>query len=331
MALWLWTLALPAVASEPTRAPPSPGDASAPAAVGAATPPVTGTSLCPAPEAVWQELGTLLPRDELLARLRAHGGAGALVRIDDLGASFRVSLLDKVREYREEARDCARRTRMGALFAALVIDPTGLSPTAFLGSAPPPAVSAPAPAPPPPPAPVPVPTAPAPAVARLEVGPAGLAGLDGHSRAASLGGAVRLGVGRGAMMPVLGVAGFWPSDTSIGGIRLRQWRLPIDLSVRVTLPGGVLDLYGELGLGLAVLSERALDLLTAKSATAIEVGGRLALGARLASPHAFAPFGSLALEVVPDPPSVVALPVGLAGRTPYLWLGASAGVTWGMR
>ncbi|HTP29782.1 MAG TPA: hypothetical protein VMK12_29490, partial [Anaeromyxobacteraceae bacterium] len=129
--LGLFSLALagPTAAGEETRGE---GGASgpwegngAPASPSHATP-VVGASLCPTPDAVWQELLTLLPRDDLVGRLRSFGSAGAAVRIEDLGASFRVSLLDKARAYHEEARDCARRARMGALFAALVIDPTAL-------------------------------------------------------------------------------------------------------------------------------------------------------------------------------------------------------------
>ena len=35
---------------------------------------------------------------------------------------FRISVLDKVREYREEARECAYRAKVAALFAVLIID-----------------------------------------------------------------------------------------------------------------------------------------------------------------------------------------------------------------
>jgi len=85
--------------------------------------PVVGESLCPLPDAVWQELVTLVPRERLIARLRGPGKPNASIQIEDLGAIFRISVLNKVREYREEARECAYRAKVAALFAALIIDP----------------------------------------------------------------------------------------------------------------------------------------------------------------------------------------------------------------
>jgi hypothetical protein len=104
----------------------------------------------------------------------------------------------------------------------------------------------------------------------------------------------------------------------------------VDLGVRATLTGAWIALYGELGLVLAVLSERALDLATSKSRTGMELGGRASLGARLARPAGFTPFVSLQAELFPDPPSVSALPQGVAGQTPRVWIGVCAGVSWGI-
>jgi hypothetical protein len=72
------------------------------------------------PDAVWQELVTLVPRERLIARLRGPGKPNASIQIEDLGAMFRISVLNKVREYREEARECAYRAKVAALFAALI-------------------------------------------------------------------------------------------------------------------------------------------------------------------------------------------------------------------
>jgi hypothetical protein len=82
--------------------------------------PVGGPSSCPTPDGLWQELQGLLARQDL--GVRPPSTEGPPIRIDDLGPSFRVSLLGRSREYRDEARDCTRRARIGALFAALVID-----------------------------------------------------------------------------------------------------------------------------------------------------------------------------------------------------------------
>ncbi|HLK92134.1 MAG TPA: hypothetical protein VKZ18_19735, partial [Polyangia bacterium] len=76
----------------------------------------------------------------------------------------------------------------------------------------------------------------------------------------------------------------------------------------------------------ALVSERALDLATARSQTALELGLRVAVGLH-ATAGRFAPFAALAAELVPLPPSVFALPEGTLGRTPLFWLGATAGAS----
>lgn len=295
--------------------------------------PVIGESLCPLPDAIWQELVTLVPRERLIARLRGPGKANASIQIEDLGALFRISVLNKVREYREEARECAYRAKVAALFAALIIDPTALV-SAGLCERPP--CSPPAePVPParvevkvetpaPPPAPLPQP------LVRMELSPTFMTGLGAKQLAAHWGGVLRIALGRGPVVPVLGAAALWPANTSIGDVRLRQWRLPVDLGIRATLASSWIDLYGELGLAFALLSERALDLATAKTQTGIELGGRVSLGARLARRAGLTPFISLQAEFLPDPPRVFALPEGVAGRTPYVWMGACVGASWGM-
>ena len=295
--------------------------------------PVVGASLCPLPDAIWQELVTLVPREHLISRLRGPGKAYTSIQVDDLGAMFRVSVLDKVREYREEARECAYRAKLAALFAALIIDPAALLSGALCEQ--PPCLPAPAPSPPVAPPPAQVETKARPALpprplVHLELGPTLVVGLGAEDRAAHWGGVLRLTLGRGRVVPVLGTAGLWPAETSLGGVRLRQWRLPVDLGVRATLPGSWIDFYGELSFVLALLSERALDLAAPRSPMGVELGGRVGLGARLARRAGLAPFVSLQAEFLPDPPSVFALPEGLAGRTPYVWMGACVGVSWGI-
>jgi hypothetical protein len=292
--------------------------------------PVTGSSQCPTSDAVWQELTRLFQPQDLAARLGAADRTSAPIRVEDLGAAFRVSVLGTTRQYREEARDCRRRARTSALFSALVLDPT-----AMLDASPP----APPPAPPAPPPPIPpaaLPTG-APQVSeavrplvRIEGGAAAQTGL-GQTTGASVGAAFRLGVGRGLVVPVLGVGVFLPSETDIAGVRVRQWRVPADLSMRLTMPWRALDWYGEAGLAFAVLREQALDVMTARAATGIELGFRAALGARLARPRGFAPFVLLQLDYLPDPPTIAILPAGEVGKTPHAWLVACVGLSWGIR
>jgi len=271
----------------------------------------------------------LVPREHLISRLRGPETKSAPIRVEDLGAMFRISVLDKVREYREEARDCAYRAKVAALFAALIIDPAALLDAGLCER--PPCSTPPAPMPSPPAEAKALPTLPPRPLVRIELGPSLIAGLDSEHLAMHWGGALRLTLGRGRVVPVLGAAALWPADTSIGGLRLRQWRFPVDLGIRATLWGSWIDFYGEVGLTFALLSERGLDLYIARSPIGMELGGRVGLGARLARRAGLTPFVSLQAEFLLDPPSVSALPEGLAGRTPYVWMGACAGASWGMR
>ena len=293
---------------------------------GAAEPPeleslVAGASSCPRPDLVLAELATLLPPDRLAARLRAYSGTPAVVELVDLGVPFQVIVAGHVREYRDDARDCVHRARVAAVFVALTIDP------AFVAAAAPPPV---APPPPPPPTVVePMPALPTPPRARVDLAAAVDAGVGSADRVAQAGASLRLTIGRGRLAFVAGAIVLWPVDTTVGGVRLHQWRLPFDAGVRVNLAGRNLAPYAEAGLCAAVLSETALDLATANSRTAVEIGARAAFGVRVGASR-FAPFAALHAELIPSPPEIYALPRGVAGHAPYLWIGASAGASMGL-
>jgi hypothetical protein len=277
-----------------------------------------GTSACPRPELVRAELATLLPPERLDARLRAFPGTPAVVELFDLGVPFRVVAAGRVREYRDEARDCGYRARVAAVFVALTIDPASVA-------APPP--------PPPRPEPAatiaePLPIPVTPPLARLDVAGAVDAGF-GSDRVTHGGAAMRLALGRGRYAFVAGALALLPADTTMGGVRLRQWRLPMDAGVRATMTGLSFTPYGELGLCAAILSESALDLAASSNRTALEIGARAAVGARFGRSR-FAPFAALHAELVPSPPSIFALPQGEVGHTPVLWVGATAGASVGL-
>ena len=165
--------------------------------------------------------------------------------------------------------------------------------------------------------------------ARIDVAAALDAGVGSADRVAQAGAALRLTIGRGRLAFVAGAIALWPVDTSVGGVRLHQWRLPFDAGVRVNLAGRNLAPYAEVGLCAAVLSETALDLATANSRTTVEIGARAAFGVRVGASR-FAPFAALHAELIPSPPEIYAMPRGVAGHAPYLWIGASAGASMGL-
>jgi hypothetical protein len=294
-----------------------------------------GTSNCPAPASVRAELETLLPRERLDARLRAIGGPNPPVEIVDLGVPFKVVAAGNVREYRDEARDCAYRARIAAVFVALVVDPAAIlvAPVAT-PSPPPPAASASSPE-----AVVvglgATPTS-APARARqlIAIGAAVEAGVGPDARVAQMGLELRVAFGAGRVALALGAAALAPVDTSVGGVRLRHWRLPADVSVRAqgTVRVGARRLlvpFAEVGAGVALVRERALDLATREAQAGLELGVRGAVGFYLGGTSRLVPFLALHGEFVPSPPAVFALPRGVVGHTPALWFGAAAGVAWG--
>jgi hypothetical protein len=303
-----------------------------------------GASVCPTPAGVRAEVETLVPRERLNARLREAGGSGATVEVVDLGGAFRVVAAGNTREYRDEARDCAHRARIAAVFVVLVVDPAAIlkeaaampspsSPTAGARAVPattPPAATN---------ADVTAATGAADALragarVRVGLGAAAEGGVGSGARIGQLGVALRLGFGAGWLALSIGVAALAPVDTSIGGVRLRHRRIPADASVRaqgaVAVGAGyALQPYAELGVGVAQVQESALDLATRLTQSRIELGVHAGAGVYLAGSSRLTPFLSLQGELVPVPPSVSALPRGELGHTPSVWLGANAGVAWG--
>lgn len=273
---------------------------------------IGGSSLCPRPEDVWRELGTLVPSERLAQRLAEAAGPTTPVQIFDLGVPYRVIAAGRVREYRDETRDCAHRARVAAVFVALALDPPVASSEPALPIPPPLGAVAPS-------------AAPAPGLAHLDVGGGGDAGIgpDGHVVQATA--VLRLTLGRGVWSFLFGVAGSIPADTSVGGLRVRQWRLPADIGVRARLVGGEVTLYGEAGVAVAWLSARALDLNANETHAGFEVGAFAGVGLRFLPSARLGPFVALRSEFVPSPPGILALPRGIVGHTPALWLGATAG------
>lgn len=308
----------------------------------AADPPgrlIGGSSTCPSPAAVRTEIELLVPREHLNARLRASGGSSPLVEITDLGVPFQVVAAGSAREYRDEARDCAYRARVAAVFVALVI-----APGAVLASrANPPPRQPPAVAPPrPPPDPAtlvstvsenPEPTSLQRSRVRLAVGAGVEAGVGADARIGQAGLGLRVIVGDGRWALAAGAAALAPVDTSIGGVAIRQWRVPADVSVRVqwapeTSERRMLEPYAELGVAVAVLRESGLELASKDTDTSAELGVRAAAGVYLTGISRISPFLALHGEVVPSPPAISALPRGVVGHTPLVWFGATAGAAW---
>ena len=315
MGVALWLVVATVFAAEKTAA--AEVDAMDPTAL------VGGDSRCPTPTLVWQRLVPLVPSEVLADRLRVLGGPTPPVQIVDLDTSFLVRAGQRVREYRDETRDCAKRAQFAAVFVAIAAgaDPASVdaSPAGPTG----PEVVRAAPA-------QPI-AAPPPARARLDAGAVAGMAFGGGDATIAPGLALRIGVGQGPLIPVaaLGIAG--PADGNAGGVAIRQWRGTADVGVRSrSRPLGPLRAYLELGAVVELLSARPTNLTAPRTQVSFALGPRAAVGLLLATRGRLSPFVLLDGAWFPRPPERFALPAGDLGRAAPWNVSAIAGVSWGL-
>jgi|GEM_PF-1580408 len=309
------TAAVPAGAS---------GGEAAPQSMARSSPFIGGTSTCPLPASVWTELGTLVPTERLVAYQATRAASSPMesnpppaVEIIDLGLKFRVLAGGRAREYRDDAQDCTYRARVAAVFVALAVDPA-----AVLVEPPPPPVPTPAPASPPPPV---VPAR----LVQVEIGVAVDRSLGTGPQATQLGGGLRVILGRGPVALVVGAAAFLAKDAELNGLRVNQRHDPLDLGLRARWQGSFVEPYVEIGLGLALIYEEALNLDTNASGQTVEPGGFAVIGARLAAQSRVGFFVAGRVEWIPSPVQIRALPTGVVGHAPAFWAGATCGLSVG--
>jgi hypothetical protein len=282
---------------------------------------IGGSSACPGPPDVWRELGTLIPVDRLIAYQAAQNAAlpaasseaGSTppgVEIIDLGEKYRVIAGGRVREYRNQGRDCAYRARVAAVFVALTVDPAAL------------AVEPPPPSPPPSPGEEAPPDLPFDPVAQVDLGVAVDRAMGAGPRTTHGGAGVRVALGRGPLALVIGGTFFTTADGDLGATKLTQGHTPLDLGLRMRWQGLFFEPYAETGVGLALLSEQGRAL-----ARRFEIGAFAAAGIRLPARSRGAFFVSGRGEWIPSPAEITALPE--VGHAPSYWLGAMAGASIG--
>jgi hypothetical protein len=286
---------------------------------------VAGTGACPEPQAVLAALSALVVVDRVEQRLRALAGGAPPVEVTDLGAAFRVRAGDRTRDYEDDVRDCANRAKLAALFVALAADSADEPRVAKLPGPPPVA---------PPPVAATIHEPPAAAIPRshvlyLEVGAD--ARLDVGASALAPGALAQLAWERGRLSVAAGGRGSAPTQATIGGVGVRQWRVAAQLAARVRLlhDRAVLP-FLELGAVVALLSERGTDAATARGGTAGEVGIVAGGGASFLRRTWGSAFVLVEAELDPAPPHISVLPAGDIGRTPRVWVGAAAGMSVGL-
>jgi hypothetical protein len=291
-----------------------------------------GAGQCPDPALVEREVLSLVPpeRHELLERR-------VRVDIDDLGESYRVTVSkdgSSVRKnYSDPGRDCEGRARFAAVFAVLTVMPPELGPDALAPPKPPPP-PAPPPVPPPPARRVVVaPPAPAlPPLAHIELGalfayaPAILKAPD----LSTFGGELRVALGRGAVAATLSVAYTARSKFELDGVRGDVSQLPASAGLRLHSELVSWDVAADLGVLAVLESVRATNLFVVKNESALELGGRAGVSFERPIGAHFAPFIGAYAWLVPGPRNISALPQGVLGNLPYLWIGGTVGVSLGL-
>jgi hypothetical protein len=292
------------------------------ASSGAATPgTISIEGGCPDGGAIERAITALIPRGT------AALPESARVIVADAGESYRVEVrsdaVTRARLFRDAARDCEQRARFAAVFIVLTLLPPDLA------AAPPPKAPAPPPAPPPPPVVVAAAPPPAPRRWRLE-----LAALAEAAPAAfqstsmlALGGQLQAARRLGRIEAALSVGVEPRIDFTIGGLQVRELRVPIGAGVRVRRATHGVELAGELAIVAAPFHAEGRSSAMPSSGTRLDLGGRAGAQLRLGGPdRRWAPFLGLQLSVFPWPYEIASMPAGALGTTPPLWLGATAGV-----
>jgi hypothetical protein len=290
----------------------------------------SGSSACPAPRAVEQAVLRLIPREhhDLLS---VHA---VRVELEDQDGSYRVrvfkdgTLVEKT--YADPARDCDGRANFAAVFAVLTVMPPELGFAALPEPEP-----APKPKPPPPPievpklSPSPPPQQP---LAHIE-----LSGLIAYAPAildapelTSFGGELRVALGRGAFSGTLSVAYLARAKFDLDGVQGDVTRLPASVGVRLRSDFESWELTGDLG-ALAVSQRvRATNLVQSRPRHTLELGLRAGLQISTAGSARFRPFAGAFVWVSPGPRDLAALPDGVLGNLPYLWVGGAVGLSLGL-
>jgi len=286
-------------------------------------PEITSTGACPSADAIWTAMSSLVPSGALESLPRA-----AAVDVADAGDTYRVRLTvsntQRVRVYRDVARDCEQRARFAAVFVVLTLMP----PELLIES---PKLPAAEPAPeltalePPAPIVVEVPAR----RLRFELAALGdtAPAVASAPEMTGAGGELRAAIGAGRLAALFAI-GLQPrTDFTIGALRAREQRIPIDAGIRWRQVQRWLEIDGEFSLVAAIFRTQGLSPVVAREATRVDLGMRggivLRVGARDAR---LAPIIGVHATYFPRPYDLALLPAGIVGRTPSLRLGATAGI-----
>jgi len=120
----------------------------------------------------------------------------------------------------------------------------------------------------------------------------------------------------------LGVTLTRTSDLHLGAVVVRQFRLPMDVSLRVRLRKGLFQSAFDVGAVAAIVAYDYPPEVQAYQG--MEFGGRA--GASVGWGHPLKPWLGASIEVLPSSSELKFAPTGTIGHTPTLWLGLALGM-----
>ncbi len=287
---------------------------------------------CPSRDSIGVAVQSLLGESQLSSEELS------LVEVIDLGDRYVIKVKGRVREYTDEARDCAKRARVAAVFVALTLAPPDIGAPEGLPKS---DVSRPEPAPqastapaattlPPIATPVHTPPTPLPQswTPGVEIGVSAAIAPRSDRTLFDLGGQFNFvftspqwGFIFGANIPTA-------SKLMLESIQIQQTRYSAILGMRLNLHIEQLRGAVDICAMSALLRLRQLELPSANTVNSVEsglhIGTTWALRGRLISPYV----GGYA-ELIPATIPIAVEPTGVIGHSSAVWLGLTAGIALG--
>jgi hypothetical protein len=248
-----------------------------------------------------------------LAQLLRDRTSSAAVTVRDLGTSWTAQAAGRSATYSDPDRNCLERTRIAAVFAALVLEPPEMgdpSPAAPIrksaGSAQPRQLR----------------------VHRLALAPEFLVapGAGQRSSALTWGGSLRWLASGERFALTAGLQASYPAVTKVQEYELSLARVSLDTSASLSWCWGPAELGIEIGPYGALLLSHGRGLSPNGSSTHFDAGGRLGLRAQTIG-HLVSPFLAFQAEFSARRFSLVVDPVRDVGTAPRIWLGLLAGAS----
>jgi hypothetical protein len=153
----------------------------------------------------------------------------------------------------------------------------------------------------------------------LQVAPASFEGAK--SAVVAPGMLLRLSLRSSSFGGSLGVAITRTSELDFGYVTIRQFRLPVDCSLRWRLRAGELEGQVDVGVLTALVDYNRGS--SERGYRRVEIGGRA--GVSVGWGRRVVPWLGASVEVLPSAASLSLAPTGTFGHTPQLWLGVALG------